>query len=191
MAEPSVSVTLPDWLVRICAGISDGFPTVESRVDFAVRLARENVVRGTGGPFGAGVFEVETGELVGAGVNLVVRANSSVLHAEIVAIIAAQSRLGTYDLASGGGVYELASSAAPCAMCLGAIPWSGVRRLSCGARGEDVEAVGFDEGAKPDAWERHLSERGIEVVGDVCRESAVSVLREYAERGGPLYNSRR
>jgi tRNA(Arg) A34 adenosine deaminase TadA len=191
MFEPSVHVKLPEWLVRLCSQASGRFPTVDSRVDFAVGLARENVARGTGGPFGAAVFDVETGELAAAGVNLVVSANCSVLHAEIVAIVGAQSRLGTYDLAAGGGVYELASSAAPCAMCLGAIPWSGIRRLSCGARGSDVEAIGFDEGDKPEAWEARLAARGIEVFTDVCRQSAVAVLCDYAARGGPVYNSSR
>jgi tRNA(Arg) A34 adenosine deaminase TadA len=67
-------------------------------------------------------------------------------------------------------------------MCFGVIPWSGVRHLVCGARGEDAEAVGFDEGTKPAEWVRSLDERGITVERDVLRDEAASVLREYAER---------
>ena len=79
--------------------------------------------------------------------------------------------MGDFDL--GGAerpAYELATSAEPCAMCLGAVPWSGVRHLSCAARGEDAEAIGFDEGDKPRDWPRTLEERGISVARDVLRD---------------------
>src|SRR5918997_213949 len=85
--------------------------------------------------------------------------------------------------------YELVTSTEPCSMCFGAIPWSGVRHLVCGARGEDAEAVGFDEGTKPAEWVRSLEERGITVERDVLRDEAASVLRECAERGGEIYNA--
>ncbi len=76
-------------------------------------------------------------------------------------------------------------------MCLGAIPWSGVRHLVCGARDEDASAIGFDEGEKPVEWVPALERRGIIVVRDVLREEAASVLREYAVSGGEIYNARR
>jgi tRNA(Arg) A34 adenosine deaminase TadA len=75
-------------------------------------------------------------------------------------------------------------------MCLGATPWSGVRHLVCAARDEDAERVGFDEGAKPAGWVPALERRGITVERDVLREEAASVLREYAESGGEIYNAR-
>ncbi len=76
-------------------------------------------------------------------------------------------------------------------MCLGATPWSGVRHLVCAARDEDAERVGFDEGAKPAEWVPTLERRGITVQRDVLRDEAASVLREYAESGGEIYNARR
>jgi hypothetical protein len=72
--------------------------------------------------------------------------------------------IGDFDL--GGPrhpLYELVASTQPCAMCLGATPWSGVRHLVCGARDEDAEEIGFDEGMKPADWIRSLEERGITV----------------------------
>jgi tRNA(Arg) A34 adenosine deaminase TadA len=72
-------------------------------------------------------------------------------------------------------------------MCFGAIPWSGVRRLSCGARAADAEAIGFDEGAKPRDWVGELARRGIEVVRDVGRKEAVAVLRAYSDAGAEIY----
>lgn len=73
-------------------------------------------------------------------------------------------------------------------MCLGAVPWSGVRRLVCAARGADVEAIGMDEGAKPARWASKLAQRGIQVVRDVERTAAVAVLFAYQHAGGPIYN---
>ena len=159
---------------------------------FAVELSRLNVRRGTGGPFGAAIFERESGRLLAPGVNLVVGAGCSVFHAEMVAIMVAQKIVGTFDL--GGEElppYELVASTEPCAMCLGATPWSGVRSLVCGARDEDARAVGFDEGAKSVEWPGSLEDRGISVKLGVLREEAAAVLNEYAERGGEIYNSRK
>lgn len=87
-------------------------------------------------------------------------------------------------------VHDLVTSCEPCAMCFGAVPWSGVRGLVCGARDEDARAIGFDEGPKLESWVRALEQRGIEVVRDVHRVVARRVLEDYAIAGGPIYNSR-
>ena len=44
------------------------------------------------------MFEQESGRLVSVGVNRVVPENSSLAHAEVLAIGLAQTSLGTYDL---------------------------------------------------------------------------------------------
>ena len=190
MRFPGVVLRLPDWVEEDT--LADRvYPTVEDRMRLAVELSRLNIRHGTGGPFGAAIFERETGELLAPGVNLVVAANCSVFHAEMVAIMVAQQMVGGSDL---GGEdrppYELVASTEPCAMCLGATPWSGVRRLVCGARDEDASAIGFDEGEKPIQWVPALERRGITVVRDVLREEAASVLREYVENGDEIYNAR-
>jgi tRNA(Arg) A34 adenosine deaminase TadA len=154
---------------------------------FVIELARRNIENRTGGPFGAAVFEAATGRLVSVGVNLVETSNCSIAHAEMLALTLAQQAVGTYDLGSGQTAYELVTSTEPCAMCLGAIPWSGVRRVVCGAHGEDAGAIGFDEGAKPGDWAGELRRRGIEVVRDVLREEAQAVLQQYAAGGGLIY----
>ena len=190
MRFPAVELRLPEWVEEFVP--PDGaYPTPEDRMRLAVELSRENVRRGTGGPFGAAIFERDTGRLIAPGVNLVVTAGCSAFHAEMVAIMVSQRRMGSFDLgAPGMPVCELVASTEPCAMCLGATPWSGVRGLLCGARDEDASAIGFDEGPKPPEWTRKLEERGITVTRDVLREEAVAVLREYAERSGEIYNSR-
>lgn len=191
MRFPSVALRLPDWIGEVIADSDLTYPTIEDRMRLAVELSRESIHRGTGGPFGAAIFDRETNRLLAPGVNLVLTSGYSFAHAEMVAIMVAQRLVGDFDLGGEGQPsYELVASTEPCSMCFGAIPWSGVRHLVCGARGEDAEAVGFDEGTKPAEWVRSLEERGITVERDVLRNEAASVLREYAERGGEIYNAR-
>lgn len=160
-------------------------------MQLVVTLARQNVEHDTGGPFGAGIFEQEGGRLVAVGVNQVEAANCSIAHAEMLAIAIAQHAIGHYDLGGREGLaYELVTSTEPCVMCLGAVCWSGVRRVVCGARDEDAREIGFDEGPKPQDWVRSLENRGIGVVRDVLQEQAKAVLTEYRKRGGLIYNSR-
>jgi tRNA(Arg) A34 adenosine deaminase TadA len=181
--------TLPGWFDEA----TDGRPrtTVDDQVGFAIELAGRNVSEDTGGPFGAAVFEMDSGRLVAAGVNLVVPTNTAIAHAEIVAIALAGQAVGSFDL----GAAELpdmvlACSCEPCAMCFGAVPWSGVRRLVTGARDEDARVIGFDEGPKMPDWREQLEARGIEVVTDVQRDAAARVLRDYVAAGGAVYNGR-
>lgn len=185
---PEIHIALPDWVDEVIDA-RRAYASDSDRMALAVALARENVERGTGGPFGAAVFESETGRLVSAGVNLVVPMRNAMLHAEVVALMLAQRRVGSYSL-RGEGLprHELFASCEPCAMCLGATLWSGVRRLVTGAAREDAEALGFDEGPVMDASYEYLRARGIEVVRGVRREEAREVLETYVEGGGPVYN---
>jgi tRNA(Arg) A34 adenosine deaminase TadA/catechol 2,3-dioxygenase-like lactoylglutathione lyase family enzyme len=180
---------LPHWLGD-AARVDETFPTVGDRMRHVVDLSHRNVLHETGGPFAAGIFDAG-GALVAAGVNVVVPQDCSILHAEVVAIALAQRRLARYDLSEGGRLgFELVASTEPCAMCFGALPWSGVTRLACGARAQDARVIGFDEGPKPQDWVGALEARGIRVTRDVLREDAAAVLRLYAERGGVVYNAR-
>jgi tRNA(Arg) A34 adenosine deaminase TadA len=188
---PGLHVGLPQWVTDILPPDDRVYPTDTDRMAVAINLARENVRRETGGPFGAAIFDGETGRLIGAGVNVVVSSNWSGAHAEMIAFAVAQQRLETYDLgAEGMHAMELFTSAEPCAMCLGATFWTGIRRLVCAARGEDAEAIGFDEGPKPANWVGELEKRGISVTRDLMRREGQAVLEEYAECDGCLYNSR-
>ena len=191
MNYPRVVLGLPGWVEELVSDPGRQYPTEEDRMRLAIELSRQNVARGTGGPFGAAVFELSTNRLVAPGVNLVTATNLSTAHAEIVAIMIAQQVVEHFDLGGQGRPpYELVASTEPCAQCFGAIPWSGVRRLACGARDEDASGIGFDEGPKLADWVSALERRGISVARDVCRDEAAAVLKEYAERGGEIYNAR-
>lgn len=155
----------------------------------AIELARENVVRRTGGPFGAAIYEAESGQLVAVGVNQVVRLHNSTLHGEMVAFMMAQARLNSWTLgAAGMPRHELFTSCEPCAMCLGATLWSGVRRLVFGATREDASRLQFDEGPVfPDSY-TYLERRGLEIVPALGRDEARGVLEMYRRQGGLIYN---
>ncbi len=192
MEQPSFTLHLPDWLEERISREKHSFATVEERMRFVIELSRLNIQYKTGGPFAAAIFRTDDGSLLASGVNLVLSGGCSVLHAEIVTIMAAQKKAGTYDLSSADRLsYEMVTSTEPCAMCLGAVTWSGVRGLVCGARGSDAEQVGFDEGPKPAAWPEALEQRGISVLRDICREEAAAILKDYAATGGILYNPHR
>jgi len=185
---PILSVSLPEWIGDVVPW-NDVFPTDESRMDLAITLSGENIDRGTGGPFGACVFQRETGRLVAVGVNSVQRHNNSALHAEMVALMMAQHRLQHFTLHDEGlPLHDLVTSCDPCAMCFGAVLWSGVRRVVCGATRDDATNLGFDEGPVFDESYRYLEARGIEFSREVRRQSAVDVLERYRREGGAIYN---
>jgi len=159
-------------------------------IDWRPALCVQYAAAGLLFAFGAAVFERGTGRLVAVGVNSVVRLRSSVLHGEMMAFILAQERTGSFSLAAPGlPAHELATSCEPCAMCLGATLWSGVKRLVFAAHREDAEDLGFDEGPVFAASYQYLRERGIEIVGGLLREEARAVFTLYRSRGGLIYNA--
>jgi len=190
MKFPAYKIELPDWVNACIPPPETVFHTVENRMELAITLAANNIIN-NGGPFGAAVFEQYSGRLLAPGVNLVLQTNCSVVHAELVAIMLAQQKVANFDLgAEGLPDYELVSTTEPCAMCLGAIPWSGIKSLVCGARDEDARSIGFDEGDKPDNWPQKLQVRSISVKRDIMRGKAKAVLQQYVDAGGIIYNGR-
>jgi tRNA(Arg) A34 adenosine deaminase TadA len=182
----TVTISLPDWTDEFLQSCRPVFAGTEDRMRLAIELSRLNVEHRTGGPFGAALFDNRSGKLISVGVNVVIASHCSIAHAEMVAFALAQQTLKTHDLASKGN-FQLVTSCQPCAMCLGATPWSGVKSLICGARGEDAEVVGFDEGAKPADWVKQLQNRGIDVMLDILRAEAKSVLDFYKSSAGIIY----
>jgi tRNA(Arg) A34 adenosine deaminase TadA len=189
---PSTSpFQLPPWTVRISRRQQKPIVAARDRMRFAIQLAQTNIIADSGGPFGAAVFETRTGRLIAVGVNVVEPTNCSLAHAEMVALANAHQALGHFDLGAPGlSRLELVTSCEPCAMCFGAIMWSGVRKVTCGARESDATAIGFDEAPKPKHWVAALKRRGISVVQDVCRSEAIAVFRLYQQTGGGIYNPR-
>ncbi|MDH4045055.1 MAG: nucleoside deaminase [Gemmatimonadota bacterium] len=188
MPLSEIRITLPAWVERFVAW-QEPCVSAEARMALAIGLARANVEGGTGGPFGAAVFDLVTHRPVAVGVNLVQSAQNAVLHAEIVALMLAQATLGRYTLnAPGLNPHALVTSCEPCAMCLGALLWSGVRELECGATRADAARIGFDEGPVFAASYAYLAARGVGVRLEVRRAAAAAVLEDYRQSDGTIYN---
>lgn len=185
----NITIALPPWLDEMMATVGPLAGDAD-RVGFAIEMARRNVAEETGGPFAAFVLDETTGEVIAAGVNVVVPTSTAIAHGETIAVAAAGQKLESFDLGVNGptGLY---TSCEPCLMCLGATIWSGVSRLVIGARDADAAAIGFDEGPKPDSWPAQLGQRGIEVVRDVQRGDAARVLADYGASGAAIYNADR
>jgi len=126
------------------------------------------------------------------GVNRVVPCNCSSAHAEVIAISLAQKQLGVYDLGAAGlPVHQLVVNWRPCAMCFGAVLWSGVRSLVIAGDGPELEEItGFDEGPVHPEWRSELERRGIELVEDVLRGEAIEVYKEFSDSREFVYNAR-
>lgn len=154
---------------------------------FLVDLARRNVEEERGGPFAAGVFNMDTGTLCAAGVNAVALSCCSTAHAEMIALMRAQAAVAAPRLDQCGR-YALYCTAQPCSMCYGGLFWAGVSRLVFGARRQDIERIiGFDEGPIPPSWKRELGKRGISDQGGVLRSECCEVLRLFTRSNAPLY----
>jgi tRNA(Arg) A34 adenosine deaminase TadA len=187
-SSPVVHLEYPDW-VNSVVDWNRTYASDEDRMRLAIAVSRANVERGTGGPFGSAIFESESGRLVAVGMNSVVRLSNCVLHGETFAFMMAQQVTGSFTLnAPNLPRHELHTSCEPCAMCLGATLWSGVRRVVYGATREDATILKFEEGPVfPESY-KYLEDRGIEIVRQVLREEAKSVLEFYRARGGKIYN---
>jgi guanine deaminase len=104
----------------------------------SLRLAIESIEEG-GGPFGALI--TKDGNIISEANNRVVLSHDPTAHAEILAIRKASSALKTHDL-SGCVIY---SSCEPCPMCLGAIYWSGIRKVVYGYDRKEASKAGFSD----------------------------------------------
>ena len=187
-AHPIVHVEYPEWADTV-VDWRHVYATDHEKMRLAIAVSRENVERGTGGPFGAAIFESASGKLVAVGMNSVVRLNNCTLHGEMVAFMMAQQRVKSFSLsATGLPTHELFTSCEPCAMCLGATLWSGVKRVVYGAAREDASKLNFEEGPVfPESY-RYLEDRGIEIVRNMLRTEAREVLELYRAKSGKIYN---
>lgn len=196
--ERGVMNSFPKWLQTLVENQEDAdwfersWPE-NARMQLAVDLSRWNVERGSGGPFGAAIFDTVSGRLVALGVNRVEHGKDPTGHAEVVAIRMACQGLSLFNLNQASPVanYVLYSSAEPCCMCVGAVLWSGIKQVYFAADRTVVEATGFDEG--PQMSSLALEQRGVQLthmrgVDDVFSLSAAEVLNNYHSSGGLIYN---
>ena len=184
--------SLPQWVLPFAHAYDAPTDTSEQRMALVHELANRNFVAGNGGPFAAVVADSATGEIVSIGVNVVLSSGLSSAHAEVTAISLAQAGLGSWDLAAVRPGLELVVNWRPCAMCFGAVLWSGVQRLVVAGDGPDLERLtGFDEGPVVSDWATQLEARGIAVEQDVLRDGAIATYTAYGASQALVYNARR
>ena len=186
------TLDLPDWMAMEFERFPEAAPDLAARMELVLRLARLNTERQSGGPFAAGVFERDSGRIIAVGVNRVVPRTCSSAHAEIMALSLAQQRLGVYDLGGPGlPAHQLVVNWSPCAMCFGAVLWSGIRSLViAGSDPAMMDITGFDEGPMPHDWRQELAGRGIELIEGLLREESLADFRTFAASGQAVYNGR-
>ncbi|MEP7289425.1 MAG: nucleoside deaminase [Chloroflexota bacterium] len=186
-------LSLPDWAVEEHKNLPAYLPSLEERMAAVIRFSRLNFENGTGGPFAAGVFERDSGKPVVIGVNRVVSSNCSSAHAEVMTLSLAQQILGTYDLGSfTTPSYQLVVNWRPCAMCYGAVLWSGIKSLVIAGSGPELEQItGFDEGPIHPEWDKELAKRGVELVNNVLTDKAIEAYQAFAASGSVVYQPTR
>ena len=196
------SFTLPtwvnSWLETTGRDLIASASGDQGYMRMGIALAKENFMQGAedeqGGPFAAAVIHKPTGEILSLGINRVVPLHTSTAHAEMVALARAQQTLGQFSLRQENHLdeddrpYTLYTSAQMCAMCLGAVCWSGVGEVVYGAKAEDTEKLtGFDEGPIHPHWKEELEKRGIKVTGPVLAQEANAVLKAYKDQSHIIY----
>ncbi|WP_272902643.1 nucleoside deaminase [Nocardioides sp. WS12] len=122
----------------------------------AVELATANVDDG-GGPFGAVI--VQDGKLIAFGQNRVTRDLDPTAHAEVMAIRAACTAIGSFSLA-GCSLY---TSCEPCPLCLSASLWARLDRVVYAADREDAARGGFDDSEFYELFDRPRSEWSMDI----------------------------
>jgi tRNA(Arg) A34 adenosine deaminase TadA len=182
------SVILPSWIEKQ-VDFDAIYSSDSQKLQLAINLSRWNVDNETGGPFGAAVFDDGSDRLIAVGVNRAVPEMCSTAHAEIMAVSLAQKRLHRYRLdLTKDRKFVLASSAQPCAMCFGALLWSGISRLIYGADRDQVMRIsGFDEGPLPENWQAECEKCKIRVEKPFLQEEACEVLKRYNLKDGIIY----
>ncbi len=142
----------------------------------AIRAAKEGMERGDGGPFGCVI--VKDGVIIGRGNNRVTSSNDPTAHAEVVAIRAACTALGDFQL-TGCVLY---TSCEPCPMCLGAIYWARPDRVVFACTRADAADAGFDDQLIYDELPLPYTERRIPTE-QTLREEALMVFTAWKGKG--------
>lgn len=186
---------IESWLQKTGTGLVEAQPGHAGFMSMVIELSRLNYQQGPtqeqGGPFAAAIVHSPTRTLISIGVNRVVPLGTSIAHAEMIAITRAQQALGQFSLRSEKDAerpYTLYTSAQMCAMCLGAVCWSGVGEVVFGAQAIDTERLtGFDEGPIHPQWREELESRDIKVTGPISSDKANAALKEYKNQNKQIY----
>jgi tRNA(Arg) A34 adenosine deaminase TadA len=141
----------------------------------AIQLSVENVQSGCGGPFGAVI--VKDGAIIAEAANRVTSTNDPTAHAEVLAIRAACTKLGAFELHN----CEIYTSCEPCPMCLGAIYWARLKQIFFANSAADAAQINFDDSLIYREIARPHEQRSIPMI-QIMREQALAGFRAWQEK---------
>jgi tRNA(Arg) A34 adenosine deaminase TadA len=145
----------------------------------AIELAKEHMRAKDGGPFGAII--TRDNQIIARGWNKVTTSNDPTAHAEITAIRAAATALGTFKL-NGCVLY---TTCEPCPMCLGATYWARLDRLVFAATRQDAAQAGFDDRHIYDELALPVFSRSLPTQ-KLLRDKALEVFTEWRNMPGKI-----
>lgn len=144
----------------------------EKFIDIAIELSKKSMY-----PYGAII--VKNGEIIGRSDVDVPVSKTSFSHAELRAIENAMEHIGGHLCAEGGKGCTIYSSCEPCAMCMGAILYTGIERLVYGAMLEDSKECVNEILAKAEDVADVCKNRKIEIIKELHRDKAIEVLKNW------------
>lgn len=144
----------------------------EKFIDIAIELSKKAVY-----PYGAII--VKNGEIIGRSDSNVPVSKTAYSHAELRAIEDAMDHLGGHLCAQGGKDCVIYSSCEPCAICMGAILYTGIEKLVYGATLEDSKECVNDILVKAQVVANNCKNRNIEIVSELHRHKAIEALKNF------------
>lgn len=142
----------------------------EKFIDMAIELSKKAL-------YPDGAIIVRNGEIIGrSDINGLV-SKSGFSHAELRAIENAMEHLGGHLCAEGGKGCIIYSSCEPCAMCMGAILYTGIEKLVYAATLDDSKECVNEILAKAEDIAKACTNRKIEIIKELHRNKAVEVLK--------------
>lgn len=142
----------------------------EKFINIAIELSKKAFY-----PYGAII--VKDGEIIGRSDADVPVSRTGFSHAELRAIEDAMQHLGGHLCAEGGKGCTIYSSCEPCAMCMGAILYTGIERLVYAATLEDSKECVNEILVKAEEIASSCKNRKIEIVKELHRDKAAEILK--------------
>src|SRR3972149_424784 len=105
----------------------------------AIQSAKEGILAGEGGPFGACI--VKGDQIIAVAHNTVLQDSDPTCHAEMNAIRLAAKKLATHELRD----CVIYTTSEPCPMCLGAILWAQISKIFMGLPKKVAADYGFND----------------------------------------------
>ena len=142
----------------------------------AFECAREEMLNGNGGPFGAVILR--DGKIIGKSGNRVFAEKDPTAHGEIMAIRNACQNINDPYLED----CVMYSTCEPCAMCFSAIFYAGIKKVYYAAYHKDADRIaGFGVDKLYAELKKPLDERNIDHI-QLLHKEGVDLLQEWANK---------